>query len=469
MLKYFIAVLFLLIALGYVHFFAFPEAHAECSSGYTQITVPLCQPVPTCSSSSATTNQMGIILPCSPNVVTSNQISSPALLDLGITDANATVSASPQQIVIKALGSLNVEVWTHGAMAVRLTQGSGSMFTGLLDLSAEPAGPLTVEFNAYDVVPGGSPTVHLQGRYKLFVAGTRPAIPTPAPASGMTLAFSDHFTTLNSTPCKPGTGTWPSCTAPTASDGFKWYEGLFTGQDFGDCANEHTDSVNGYNPFTILPQGGLRIRNTFDPAYVDPYGFGRKQRCGILGTGYPDKSASAPGLTDGYYDARILIPNSFCNVPGDNTCSGGTWPSFWMLELSDQTHGGMEMDMTEMFGNDIHYHQAFTHAYAPAFFPASPNGGYAGYPLGSGADLTWDWHTVGMKISNSGSATGTVCEYFDEVQLKCDSFPQYSSPNSAVKPLWAPMLELASGGGWVSLPPPSGKYDLFVDWVGVWH
>lgn len=443
-------------------------AHAECSSGYTQITVPLCQPIPTCSSSSATTNQMGIILPCSPNVVTANQLSSPALLDVGITDANATVPASPQQIVVKAPGSLDVEVWTHGTMAVRLTQGSGSMFTGLLDLSAEAAGPLHVMFHAYDVAPGGTPTVHLQSEYTLFVGGTRAAIPTPAPASGMTLAFSDHFTSLSSTPCKPGTGTWPTCTNPSVSDGFKWYEDQFNGQDFGDCANEHTDSVNGYNPFTILPQGGLRIRNTFDPSYTDPWGFGRHQRCGMLSTAYPDGTTSVPA-TDGYYDAKILIPNAFCNVIGDNTCSGGTWPSFWMLSLNGGANGSMEMDMTEMFGNDTHYHQGFTHAYSPAFYPATPNGGYSGYPLGSGVDLTWDWHTVGMKISGSGTSGATVCEYFDEVQLKCDSFPQYGSPASATKPTWAVMLELASGGGWVSQAPPSGQYDLFIDWVGVWH
>ena len=424
-------------------------------------------PPPPCTSSSAAGNQMGILQPCSPTVVTANQLSTPALIDVGITDANATVPASQQPVVVKAPGSLNVEVWTHGALAVRLTPGSGGQFSGFLNLSSEAAGPLHVMYHAYNVVNGGNPTIHLQAEYTLFVAGTRPAMPTPAPAAGMTLAFSDHFTTLSSTPCKPGTGIWPNCTNPTVSDGFKWYEEQFNGQDFGDCANEHTDSVNGYNPFTILPQGGLRIRNTFDPSYVDPFGFNRHQRCGILSTAYPDRTTTMPA-TDGYYDAKILIPNAFCSAKGNNTCSGGTWPSFWMLDLAT-TGGGMEMDMTEMFGNDPSYQQGFTHAYGAAFYPASPNGGYAGNPLGPNADFTWDWHTVGMKITNSGTAGGTVCEYFDEVQLQCDSFPQYGAPNSGVKPNWAVMLELASGGGWVSLPPPSNQYDMFIDWVGIWH
>ena len=437
-------------------------AFAECASGYHQITVPLCQPIPTCSSSSAGTNQMGILAPCSPNVVTANQLSTPALLDIGITDANATVSAAPQQIVVKAPGLVNVEVRTHGGMAVRLTQGSGSIFTGLLNLSSEPAGPLHVMFHAYDVAPGNTPTVHLQGEYTLFVAGTRPAIPTPSPASGMTLAFSDHFTSLSATPCKPGAGTWPNCTAPTVSDGFKWYENLFNGLDFGDCANEHTDGS--HNPFTILPQGGLRIRNTFDASYTDPYGFGRHQYCGVLSSGFPDKTTSMPA-TDGYYDARVLVPNSACGAAGNNTCSGGTWPSFWMLSLNGGTNGSIELDMMEEYGNNPAYFQGFTHAYSPAFYPSSGSS-YAGTPDG---DLTWDWHTVGMLVTGSGTSTGTVCNYFDEVQLVCSPMPQFGSPGSANKPTWTVMLELASGGGWVSNAPPSNQYDYFVDWVGVWH
>jgi hypothetical protein len=47
--------------------------------------------------------------------------------------------------------------------------------------------------------------------------------------------------------------------------------------------------------------------------------------------------------------------------------------------------------------------------------------------------------------------------------------PQFGSPSSAVKPQWAVMLNLASGGGWVENAPPAGNYDYFVDWVAVWH
>jgi hypothetical protein len=324
---------------------------------------------------------MAIMAPCSPNVVIANQVTAPALIDIGISDANAAVSAESIPITVQAMGAGDVEVWTHGTKATTLSNAGGGKFIGTLNLSAEPAGPLHVSFKAFDVAPPAIPALHLEGQYTLFIAGTRPAIPTPAPAVGMTLAFSDHFTTLSATPCKPGTGTWPNCTAPSAADGFTWYENQFNGKDYGDCANEHTDGS--HNPFTILPQGGLRIRNQYDSTYTDPYGFGRTQYCGTT-------SMSVVG--DGYYDARVLVPNGECGSPGNNTCSGGTWPSFWMLSMNNP-QGALELDMMEMYGNDPTYFQGFTHAYSPAFFPAS--GGGASTHDG---DLTWDWHTVGMLV-----------------------------------------------------------------------
>jgi hypothetical protein len=399
------------------------------------------------------THQIGVMLPCSKSSVSAQ----PALIEIGISDKDAAVPAAVIPIQVQAPDMANVEVWTHGKMASRLTNAGNGEFVGTLDLSKEPAGPVRVRFMAWDAPPGGNATLYIVGEYALIVAGTRPAIPTPTPAAGMTLAFSDHFTTLSSTPCKPGTGTWPNCTAPTASDGFKWFENMWNGGDFGDCANEHTDGK--YNPFTILPSGGLRIRNTFDKSYNDPYGYGRHQYCGVLSTGYKDGSNTLT-TTDGYYDARVLVPNSSCP-----SCSGGTWPSFWMLSTNGPGWGTVELDMMEMYGSDSSYFQGYTHAYPPATIPGAGNG-YAGHPDG---DLTWDWHTVGMLITGSGTAAGKVCNYFDEVQLACSAMPQLGPPSAAVKPNWTLMVELAAGGGWPTAAPPANQYDFFVDWVGVWH
>lgn len=425
-------------------------------------------PVTNCKASPVSTtagvNQMAILAPCSPDVMTSNQNTTPALVGIGISDSDALVPAGQIPVSVQAQGLANVEVWTHGSMATKLTNASGE-FVGTLDLTKEVAGPLHVIFHAWDSAPGVTGTIHLQAEYTLLVNGTRVAISPPAPACGMTLAYSDNFSKLSATPCKPGTGTWPNCTAPSASDGFKWYENLANGQDFGNCANEHTDGK--YNPFTILPMGGLRIRETYDTNYIDPYGAKRTQYCGVLSSGFKDGTNSLPTtITDGYYAARVMVPNSACRDWGNNTCSGGTWPSFWMTaQNSTNAIGGIELDMMEMYGNNPAYFQGYTHAYAPASYPPGTGKSYAGQPNG---DLTNDFHVYGMLVTGSGTPQGKVCNYLDDAQMACSPMPHFAPPSAALKPTWNLMVELASGGGWHEAAPPSNQYDYFVDWVAVW-
>ncbi|MCI0536867.1 MAG: hypothetical protein L0Z50_16755, partial [Verrucomicrobiales bacterium] len=161
---------------------------------------------------------------------------------------------------VQAPGLVNVEIWTHDAMAARLVDDGAGTFHGQLDLRGEPNGPLVVAINAWNTPPDdNSYTIKLAALMTLFVVGGEDAvIPTPAPAQGMKLMWSDEFTKLSATPCKPGTGTWPKCVRPTASDGFTWYENKPDGGDFGDGAFEHTDSR--YNPYTVK-NGFLRIRS----------------------------------------------------------------------------------------------------------------------------------------------------------------------------------------------------------------
>ena len=89
-------------------------------------------PVTDCvgKTTTATTNQMAILAPCSRNVITANQKTAPALIAMDITDANAAVNAGLIPVSVQALGMQNVEVWTHGSMAVN---------TGLVPVSV-PSG-----------------------------------------------------------------------------------------------------------------------------------------------------------------------------------------------------------------------------------------------------------------------------------------------------------------------------------------
>jgi hypothetical protein len=89
--------------------------------------------------------------------------------------------------------------------------------------------------------------------------------------------------------------------------------------------------------------------------------------------------------------------------------------------------GSIELDMMEMYGTNATYLQQYVHAYSPAFTPTGTGSPYAARPDG---DLTWEFHTVGMKVTGSGTAAGTVCSYLDEKLMACSPLPQYAAPAS---------------------------------------
>jgi len=409
---------------------------------------------PFCQTRTDTQFTMAVLSPCSPNVVSLNHDTTDvrdfAPNGIAISDSDATVLAIPFPVVITAPGMVNVEVWTHGTLATRLTNVAGDIFTGLLDLSNTPAGPLNVRFIAYNSPPGDSSyTVNLNANLDLFVLGRpEPVGKLPVGAAGMTLTWSDEFNRLSAAPCKPNTGIWPNCTKPTAADGFTWYENTPGGGDFGDAAFEHTDSP--YNPFKIR-DGFLRIRSTYDASFVDPYGYGRHWYSGILGSAFPDGTTNVPILQNGYYESRILTPNSYA---GDKDQSGGTWPAFWMLNLESlqpNQQGGLEEDVIEEYGEDPFYAQATEHAYGDAI-----NHGYI-YAADPGPDLTLDFHRYGLQVTST-----TVTFYFDDVPL--GSIAKGEIPNLST-PYWYVLLDLAMGGGWPDNAPPANYYDMWIDYV----
>jgi hypothetical protein len=400
----------------------------------------------------AGSQQMAIMSPCSTNAVLANQATAPALIEIEISDASMLVSGQVP-ISVQALGMQNVEVWTHGALATRLTAGANGMFSGTLDLSHKPTGPIHVRFEAFDVPPGGTPTVVLIGEETLFVnAGAKTKSPFPKGAAGMTLAWSDQFATLSATPCKPGTGIWPNCTAPTAADGFTYNENKGDGTDFGDCAFEHTDSPK-YNPYTVL-NGFLRIRSTYDPGYVDPYGHNRKWYCGLLTTSFSDHSSNVPPLSTGYFEATILVPNAAAAAGA----TGGTWPGGWMGgRNATAATGGIEVDMMEEYGNDPSYMQSGVIGYAPA-----TGGGWIfhGDPV-AGLDLTWDFHRYGILVTST-----TLTSYLDDMVIGSAPIAQYADEST---PIWGFLLDLAMGSGWPVNAPPANLYDMWIKEIRLYH
>jgi len=430
----------------------------------------------TCAATTSAEYTMAIQSPCSPDIVTFNQLTVNPLInngypgapaDVAITDRNAAMVAQPLPIQVTAPGMVNVEVWTHGKLATRLTEkGGDGVFVGALDLSNEPTGPLSVRFYAWNAPPGdNSFTVSLNGILDLFVRSVSAKIAFPAGAAGMRLAWADEFNTLNAGGCVPGTGAWPNCTYVSATDGYAWFESEPQVQyNFGDAAFECTCDPE-HNPYTI-ENGFLRIRSTYDPDYVDPYGYGRPWYSGLLATQFPDGSTNAPQLQNGYYEARILTPNSWSGCYWCNT-SGGTWPAFWQVNLESlepkevATGTSIEIDTMEQYGEDPFYTQSGEIAYGHATLPGcgpSPCGEYIYHAYPSNLpDLTADFHRYGLLVTDK-----TVTTYLDDQVL--GSVAKATIPGLRT-PYWNLMLDLAMGGGWNVIPPPGNYYDMWIDYV----
>jgi hypothetical protein len=395
----------------------------------------------------ASTNQMAILAPCSTTVVIANQVTAPAPFAIAITDAVASVSGQSVPIKVQAPGMTRVEVWMHGALATTLTAGANGIFTGTITPLATDIGPLRLRFNAYNVAVGSTPTIQLTGEYTLIRPGTPALAANPAAAAGMTKIFDD---TSIGKHVAPGcvAGTWPRCTTwPTLSipSGVYYLPKQFNFQDYGDAANMSPNS--GSNPYTVLPSGDTRIRTTYNSTFVDPYGFNRHAYTGFVSTQSPNGTSAINPAGDGYYELTWMIQNGACGANGNNTCSVGTWPSFWALSSTSCPYG-CEVDGFEQYGNDKDYFQEATHvATGGAWIHYYP---YPNNPWG----MAGDWHTTGVLISGGGT---NACFYLDNVKTGCGK----TAGPMAAGGSWVWMMTQSLGGGWVENPPPARYMDVY--------
>lgn len=417
-----------------------------------------------CTPPTPTTNQMAIVTPCSPTLVTANQKAAPALTGIAMASADFMLYPNQHQTVqVQAPGMVNVEVWRRNALAVRLTSDGVGGFSGTIDTSTEKNGPVEFRILAWNAAPGDNTyTVNLAASFNVFIRLNNNEYwpPTPVAATGMTLKWREAFDSqtykLSATPCKPGTGVWPNCAKPTAADGLTWYENKPDGGDFGLAAFEHTDGP--FNPYTIfqggLTHGWLRVRATFDPNYIDPYGYHRHWRSGLLAAAFPDGSSNLPPMGNGYYEARVLIPTA--DASWKTSASGGTWTSVWTLSrtaITNRTIGNIEWDIGEWYGVDGRVLHANEWDYSPA---TGPNGAvFAGQPA-AGVDLSWEPHRYGWLVTDT-----TVTAYFDDKPLGTKAKGQFPG-GLAINPY--PIIDHAMGSGWPTNPPPAGYFDMWINY-----
>ncbi|WP_342211974.1 glycoside hydrolase family 16 protein [Microvirga tunisiensis] len=205
------------------------------------------------------------------------------------------------------------------------------------------------------------------------------------------------------------------------------------------------DADEGRNPF-YQRDGFLRIRAQHDPDLIDPFKWNRKWWSGFLSTGFPDGSASFE-FREGYVEVRMMCP-----------LGQGPWPAFWLLDTGSTVKpntGAVELDIIEHYGFEDAY-QIAVHDWPPRLpdgkLDESKAAGELFFPQG---DVTNKFHTFGCKLTRT-----EMIFYKDGIeQLRR---PLYQAERVSSFYL---MLNLALGGGWPVVVPPSGYYDLWIDYV----
>jgi hypothetical protein len=300
-------------------------------------------------------------------------------------------------------------------------------------------GPLTIEVHAWDSPPDDPAfKVHLKARFDLFVSAGRKPSEAPLadnhPAKGMTLVWSDDFNgPLSASSSRTRDARWFAGGKPSAS-GAQYSQAFFVRAD------------DERRPFHIR-DGFLRIRATHDPE--GPRNRRPEWWSGHLSTGFPDESASIE-FREGYAEVRMKTP-----------LGEGAWPAFWLLDshstLPSRGYGAVEIDVVEAYGHDQRWFMATQHRWPG---PKQPKSVYSHVEKSVAVKGHADsFNVYGVRVTKS-----EVVWYLngDEVFRA----PLYRARE--VSPFFI-MVNLSMGGGWPIIAPPSGHYDMWVDYVRVYQ
>jgi hypothetical protein len=412
---------------------------------------------------------MHIIAPKQLGNTFDNGFQAGAQLEGRIYDKDRVVNAglyNSQIFMEDSKANWTVQAWTHGNLIATYVSAGWGIYNATLDLTNELNGPLPVEFRA---IPPAAYPYQFATRLTLMIQGGHDyAYPIPAAvaAHGLSHAWSDNFSKgLNASPCKAGSGVWPNCTRPTAADGFMYSENKPGGSDFGNAANEHTDSIYGYNPFATLVAGQtsmLAITTAYRTGYIDPYGpaplgYRRTSTTGYLSTAFNDYTTRVPNSPKGvsYFETRVLLPNCQSD-PNDKfyAGSGGCWPSLSLYSLTPGTGGGLELDVFEYRGLFQKSMTAGCHNYGNATAGSGVACNYNARPISK--DLSWEPHRIGTYIDYLGvnnRGVPVIEQWFDDVLIASGS-----PPHLAGNVLTDFDLEITTAltGDWPHNPPSSG-------------
>lgn len=368
-----------------------------------------------------------------------------------VSDSDMIVTGTSLPVKLFAPGAKVVNLWHSGMNQLSLLPDANGFFSGTLDLTGIPNGALWIEAHALQdsVDEASSSNAIYAGIHMMLRGGAAPVTSLPTKAKSLSLFFEDNFTSGLS-----------SSAAKSAPAGVKWFTSQpLNPEGYGAALFAPDAEAGTLSPYKII-DGQLRMRCTYDPAGADTLSaydpFNRDWIGACLSTSFPDSTTNNGAIGNGYYEVRMLCPLGV-----------GTWPAFWLNDQSqlvarqvtkvDNGHG-REIDIVEQY-NLTNGYVATQHRWE-----RQANGSYTDNATGFhdlGADqgkMGWAYHTFGALVTDQ-----TIEYYFDGKLVATD--PAKYDGNNANPSLNHIILTHALDGGWPVVVPPSGYYDLFVDYV----
>ena len=306
-------------------------------------------------------------------------------------------------------------------------------WSSTMDLSGVRTGPVNCRIMAwYD--DGIEKVVRLD--FTLLIdnpAIQRAAPPVPAPAAGMKQLVMDDFDTL------PDDSRWAFGVRP---DGSQW----------GSGSHFMTKDEKLSDVFQLPMPSCLRIRAVYDDVYVDPQGWGRKWRSGLLCTAYADGRTPIAAFRRGYVEMRAILP-----------LGKGMWPSMWALSLGANGKGnepnGLEIDGFEAYDESADPGQYNIANNVILWVGGGKNDGVARQTFTKNFDATSDWHTYGALIEDAQATF-----YIDGRMTYKVTVP----PAGSKSQLYWMFDNALSSGDWPIVVPPAKYVDMWVDYIAIY-
>lgn len=303
-------------------------------------------------------------------------------------------------------------------------------WTSMMDLSGVRTGPLNVRIMAWYDDPAEK---QISLDFTLLIdnpAVRRAELTAPAPAAGMKLQFADDFDAL------PDTSRWGFGVRP---DGSQW----------GSNSHFQTKDETLSDVFQLPMPSCLRIRALYDANYIDPQGWNRKWRSGMLCTAFSDGRPPAAAFRKGYVEMRAILP-----------LGKGMWPSMWGESLGSDNKSLAYPNHLEVDGIEAYDEVGNPGAYKIAnnvilWTERNKSDGVNRQTFTKDFDASSDWHTYGCLVED-----GQATNYIDGVKTYTIQIPTAASKNPL---FW--MFDNALGGGWPVTVPPAKFVDMWIDYV----